>query len=101
MKTIETKPISFRMDADLKREAEETLAGMGLTFSTAITLVAKAIVRDGKFPFEIMIDPFETVANQKVLKERIEAMESGETKPIYKTMEELDVLCANLVNKNG
>lgn len=47
--------------------------------STAITIFAKAIVRERKIPFEITAnnDPFYSEANQAQLKESIDQLNSG------------------------
>lgn len=49
-----TVNVQVRMDADLKRSTEDTLKGMGLTMSAAITMFCKQVVNQGKIPFEII-----------------------------------------------
>ena len=49
-----TANVQVRMDADLKRSTEDTLKGMGLTMSAAITMFCKQVVNQGKIPFEII-----------------------------------------------
>jgi len=91
---VKTTAITFRMDAELKRQTEETLAEIGLNMSAAFTVFAKAIVRTGTIPFELAIDPFYRIDNQKELSRRIELYESGKTKDqqVTVTIEELEAL---------
>ena len=91
MKSQKTAPISFRMDEKLKKQTEETLEEIGLTMSSAITMFAKAVVRTGTIPFDLTIDPFYKAENQEEIARRIEEYESGKTKMVEITMEELEV----------
>ena len=50
---------------------------MGLTMTTAITLFAKAVVRQSKIPFEITADPFYSESNIKRLRESIANLDAG------------------------
>lgn len=45
--------ITMRVDPELKRQAEKLCSEMGLTLSTAYTMLLKAIVRTRSIPFEI------------------------------------------------
>jgi DNA-damage-inducible protein J len=65
------------MDEDLKRQAELMYEEMGLNMTTAVTIFTKAVVRLGKIPFEITVDPFFSEANQRHLNEAIKRVESG------------------------
>ena len=49
--------LTIRMDADLKKQAEKLFAEMGMNMTTAYTIFTKAVVRQGKIPFEITADP--------------------------------------------
>ena len=69
--------VIVRMDADLKKRAEEVYSEMGLNMSTAITIFTKAVIREGRIPFEIKVDPFWSEANQAVLRERAADMDAG------------------------
>ena len=55
---MSTTSITVRMDTNLKKQVETLFDDMGLTMTTAITLFAKAVVRQNKIPFEIAADPF-------------------------------------------
>lgn len=47
---------SVRMDTQLKNDFTAMCEAFGMPVSTAITLFAKAVVREQKIPFEIKID---------------------------------------------
>ena len=51
----ESSTIQFRIEPELKKEAEKVFNQLGLTFSSAYTLFTKAVVNHGKIPFEISI----------------------------------------------
>ena len=87
-----TTSITIRMDENLKRQAETLFDDMGLNMTTAITIFAKAVVRQGKIPFEIAADPFWSEANQAELQRRIDEIKNGSAKMIVKTMEELEAM---------
>ena len=44
---------SVRMDEGLKKQFDQMCAEFGMSVSTAITVYAKAVVRERKIPFEI------------------------------------------------
>ena len=50
-----TETIQFRIEPELKKEAEKVFNQLGLTFSSAYTLFTKAVVNQKKIPFEISI----------------------------------------------
>ena len=85
-----TTSVTIRMDENLKKQAETLFDEMGLNMTTAITVFAKAVVRQRKIPFEISSDPFWNEANQTHLKKVISEYESGKGEYVYKTMEELE-----------
>lgn len=84
---MKTTSVTFRINEELKRDTEQTLEEMGLTMSGAFQLMAKAIVRTGRFPLELMVDPFYKAENQNELRRRIEGFESGETHMVDMTEE--------------
>ncbi len=57
--------ITARMDPELKNEAEELLADMGLNFSVWINIATKALVNERKIPFEVKASPFYGMKNIK------------------------------------
>lgn len=48
-----TTNINVRVDADLKKSAEELFSDLGLNMSTAINMFLKAAVNQERIPFEI------------------------------------------------
>lgn len=81
--------VSFRMDSTLKQQTEAVLNELGLNMTTAMTLFAKAIVREQRLPLDLSIDPFYSATNQSRLKHSIEKYESGRSIPVQKSMEDL------------
>ena len=73
--------VTIRMDENLKRQVEVLFEDMGLNMTTAITLFAKAVVKQGKIPFEITADPFWNEINQARLAKSIAKLEAGKGKP--------------------
>ena len=51
---------------------------MGMNMTTALTIFVKAVVKQGKIPFEITADPFYNEANQAYLKKAINALNAGQ-----------------------
>ncbi len=75
---MSTKPINFRVDEDLKKNAEAILSEMGLTMSSALNLFLQQMVNKRALPFPVeAIDPFYSAANQNLLAERLQKYENG------------------------
>lgn len=72
-----TTSVTIRMDENLKKQAETLFDEMGLNMTTAITIFAKAVVRQNKIPFEITADPFYSETNQAHLRKAIADLEAG------------------------
>ena len=87
-----TTNISFRMEEGLKKQAEKIFDEMGMNMTTAFTVFTKAVVRSGKIPFEISVDPFWRTEHQAHLEKVIAEYESGKATLITKTMEELEAM---------
>lgn len=73
----QTAQISFRIDADVKRSAENALDDLGLTMSAAITVFLKKVGREHRIPFELTADPFYSEANMRYLANVIDGIENG------------------------
>ena len=70
--------ITLHVDSELNRKAELLCEEMGLTLSTAFTMLLKAIVRTRSIPFRIEADdPFYSAKNQAHLLESISELEAG------------------------
>ncbi len=76
-----TTSVTIRMDENLKKQAEVLFEEMGLNMTTAMTIFTKAVVWQGKIPFEIAADPFWSEANQAHLRKAIADLEAGKGKP--------------------
>ena len=86
------RAINFRMEEGLREDFDTTLNEMGLNITSAFTMFAKEVVRAGKIPFDVMVDPFYRAENRNEIKRRIDEYESGRTKMIETTIEELEEL---------
>ena len=64
--------ISFRVDDNVKREAEETLDVIGLSMSAAMNIFLKKIAREKRIPFELSADPFYSESNIHYLEKKME-----------------------------
>jgi len=69
--------VNFRMDAELKKEMEETCKEMGLTTTAAYTLFAKKVTQEQRIPFEITADPFYSSKNMERLKKAVSDVKAG------------------------
>ena len=69
---------SVRMDDSLKKDFDSLCSDFGMSMSTAITVFAKAVVRERKIPFEISAsDPFYSEKNQRYIIKSLEAYQKG------------------------
>lgn len=84
-----TTSVTIRMDENLKKQAEALFDEMGLNMTTAITIFTKAVVRQGKIPFEITADPFFSEANQVHLRKAIAELDAGKGK-LHELIEDAD-----------
>ena len=87
--------ISLRMDDTLKKQTEDILDQLGLSMTAAMTMFAKAIVRERGIPFALNVDPFYSTANQAVLSQAISAYETGKSVTIQKSLRELEEMTEN------
>ncbi len=71
--------MSIRMDENLKKQFEMLCNEFGMNATTAMTVFAKAVVREKKIPFEISasFDPFYSETNMEALKQSIAQAEAG------------------------
>lgn len=82
--------VNVRMDADLKREFDKVCTDLGLTMTTAVTILAKKMTREKRIPFEVSMDPFYSESNLAALDHSIQQLKEG--KVVIKTMEELEAM---------
>lgn len=88
--------LNIRIDSDVKKQAEEIFADMGMTTTTAINVFMKQVIKTGSIPFQITtrpVDPFYSEANQRHLRKAQEQLERGDV--VVKTMDELEAMAAD------
>lgn len=79
--------MSFRVDKDLKKKADELFKSLGMNTSVALNMFLTQSVREQSLPF----NPTINVPNKRLLKalEEVEAIENGEIKAKrYKNFED-------------
>ena len=69
--------ISFRVDDDVKINAEKTLDTIGLSMSSALNVFLKTIAREKRIPFELTADPFYSSSNIKHLENIMHDIKNG------------------------
>lgn len=68
--------MNFRIEDDIKSNAEKALKEMGLTMSAAITMFLVKVGREKRIPFEITAnDPFYSTENMERLRRSAAQME--------------------------
>lgn len=84
--------VNFRIEDDIKNNAEEALKEMGLNMSTAITMFLVKVGRERRIPFEITAnDPFYSTTNMERLRRSAAQMEqSGGTIHEVGTVQDYD-----------
>lgn len=80
--------LNIRMDNDLKQSFDSVCNDLGMSMSTAVTLLAKKMAREKRLPFEVSMDPFYSASNLSALNASIAQMHSGKT--VTKSLEELE-----------
>ncbi len=80
--------VSVRMDDTLKRDFDTVCNDLGLSMTTAITMLAKKMTREKRLPFEVSMDPFYSDTNTEALKASI----NDTRPPIVKTIAELEAM---------
>jgi len=68
--------VSVRMDNNLKKDFNNVCNDLGLSMTTAITMLAKKMTREKRLPFEVSVEPFYSDENIARLKESIAQMEA-------------------------
>ncbi len=86
-----TTNISIRMDADLKAQADELFAELGMSLSTAFNIFVRQSLREGGLPFEVKLDR----PNKETVAAMLEAERIAKD-PSVKGYRNLDELFAEL-----
>ena len=69
--------VNFRIEDDVKANAEAALKDMGLNMSTAITMFLVKVGRERRIPFEVTADPFYSAENIAELERRVQSVNNG------------------------
>lgn len=69
--------VSFRVEDEVKANAEKVLKEMGFDLSAAINLFLVKVAREKRIPFEINADPFYSAENTAELEKRIASVKNG------------------------
>lgn len=83
-----TTNLSVRMNTELKHEAENLLADLGMNMTTAINLFLKQTIRNQGIPFSISMNNIPNRETLEAMQEAIELEKAGHGK-IFKNIEEL------------
>ena len=86
-----TTNVSIRMDTELKAQADELFAELGMNLSTAFNIFVRQSLREGGIPFEIRTDR----PNKETIAAMLEA-ENIAKDPKVKGYTELDEMFADL-----
>ena len=86
-----TTNVSIRMDTELKAQADELFAELGMNLSTAFNIFVRQSLREGGIPFEIRTDR----PNKETIAAMLEA-ENIAKDPNVKGYTDLDELFADL-----
>ena len=86
-----TTNVSIRMDTELKAQADELFAELGMNLSTAFNIFVRQSLREGGIPFEIRTDR----PNKETIAAMLEA-ENIAKDPNVKGYTDLDEMFADL-----
>ena len=86
-----TTNVSIRMDTELKAQADELFAELGMNLSTAVNIFVRQSLREGGIPFEIRTDR----PNKETIAAMLEA-ENIAKDPNLKGYTDLDEMFADL-----
>ena len=67
---------TIRIEPEVKKEATVILDELGLSMSTAVTMLAKKMTREQRLPFDVSVDPFYSEQNMARLRKSIAQMEA-------------------------
>jgi DNA-damage-inducible protein J len=67
--------MNIRKDSEVKRQAQELFAQLGLDMTTAVNMFLRQSIRQRGIPFILKLDPFYSEVNQERLLRAAERME--------------------------
>ena len=79
--------VSFRIDSDLKNQADTLFNNLGLNMTTAFNMFLRQSVREGRIPFEVTIN----VPNRETIAAMLETIQLAND-PDVKTYDVEDAL---------
>ena len=59
--------ISLRIDDEVKKNAEQVCAEIGISMATAINIYLKKLGREKRIPFDVSVEPFYSPENMQRL----------------------------------
>lgn len=74
-----TVSMNIKLDAEVKKQAQELFEGLGLSMSAAINVFLRQAIKENAIPFRVGSDPFYSEANQRYLKQVIKDIETGKS----------------------
>ena len=86
-----TTNISIRMDSELKKQADELFAELGMNLSTAFNIFVRQSLREGGLPFQVKVEQ----PNKETIAAMLEAERIAKD-PSVKGYNDLDELFADL-----
>lgn len=69
--------VTIRMDEGLKKAFDSVCNDLGMSMTTAITMLAKKMTRENRLPFEVSMDPFYSESNMRYLAGVMKDIEEG------------------------
>ena len=86
---MSTVNVNIRMDADLKKQAEELFEELGLNMTTAFNAFARQSVREQRIPF--MLSKNTAMVNEETMQaiEEIQKLKKDPNKKVYSSFSEL------------
>lgn len=88
-----TTNITMRIDEDLKMQAEELFADLGLNMTSAFTIFVKQAIREQRIPFTISRE----VPNEETLEAIEEVKRMKQDSSIGKTYDDVDEMIKELL----
>ena len=89
--------ISFRIDDDVKKEAEKTLDIIGLSMSTAMNIFLRKVAREKRIPFELAAETNET-PNAETIAAIKEDQAMKANRSLGKSYTDIDAMMKELLN---
>ncbi|AEE92532.1 Addiction module antitoxin, RelB/DinJ family [Tepidanaerobacter acetatoxydans Re1] len=86
-----TASVSFRIDADIKKQADELFAELGLNMTTAFNIFLRQSIREGRIPFDVTLNTPNAVTVAALL-EAEQIANNSDAKPYFDVEEALQEL---------